>query len=237
MNRFVCAAPSTGMLAGRCYALSRVNVRFALLDPMPQVTEQHRAARRAEILAAACRCFARDGFHATSIADIIRESELSAGSVYLYFKSKTEIIAAVVEMTLGTADELFAELLANDATPSPEETVAFMLDAVMQRAVHHPLLGVDMSRVALHAWAEALRDPEIANRIEHTLRHLRGHYAQVARRWQAAGTIDPDTDPEHIGAVLLGIVHAFALQRLLIPGTDPNQYLSGVRALLADARG
>jgi AcrR family transcriptional regulator len=128
---------------------------------MPQVTEQHRAARRAEILAAACRCFARDGFHATSIADIIRESDLSAGSVYLYFKSKNEIIAAVVEMTLGTADELFAELLADDATPTPEQTVAFMLDAVMQRAVQHPVLGVDMSRVALHAWAEALRDPEI----------------------------------------------------------------------------
>jgi AcrR family transcriptional regulator len=204
---------------------------------MPQVTEQHRAARRAEILAAACRCFARDGFHATSIADIIRESDLSAGSVYLYFKSKTEIIAAVVEMTLGTADELFAELLADDASPSPEETVAFMLDAVMERAVHHPLLKVDMSRVALNAWAEALRDPEIAARIDHTLRHLRKHYSQVACRWQAAGTIDPDTDPEHIGAVLLGIVHAFALQRLLIPGTHPTQYLSGVRALLTATRG
>ena len=69
------------------------------------------------------------------------------------------------------------------------------------------------------------------------MRHLRGHYAQVARRWQAAGHIDPDTDPEHIGAVLLGIVHAFALQRLLIPGTDPTEYLSGVRILLAGARG
>jgi hypothetical protein len=139
-------------------------------------------------------------------------------------------------MTLGTADELFVELLADDATPSPEETVAFMVDAVMNRAVNHPLLGVDMSRVALHAWAEALRDPDIAERIEQTLRHLRGHYAQVARRWQAAGTIDPDADPEHIGAVLLGIVHAFALQRLLMPGTEPTNYLSGVSALLSTSR-
>jgi len=101
---------------------------------MPRVTEQHRAARRSEILAAACRCFARDGFHATSIADIISESGLSAGSVYLYFESKNEIIAAVVEMTLSTADELFAQLLADDATPTPERTVAFALDAVMERA-------------------------------------------------------------------------------------------------------
>jgi AcrR family transcriptional regulator len=200
---------------------------------MPKVTEQHRATRRLEILAAACRCFARDGFHATSIADIIRESGLSAGSVYLYFKSKNELISAVVDMTLSTADEVFAELLADDAmTPSPEQTVAFMVKAIMERAVDHPLLGVDMSRVALLAWAEALRDPEIADRIEHALRHLRNHYAQVAIRWQAAGHIDPEADPEHVGAVLLGVVHAFALQRLLIPGTEPAPYLSGVRALL-----
>jgi hypothetical protein len=136
-------------------------------------------------------------------------------------------------LTLGTADELFAELLADDATPSPGETVAFMVDAMIERAVNHPVLGVDMSRVALHAWVEALRDPEIADRVDRTLRHLRRHYAQVARRWQAAGHIDDDTDPEHVGAVLLGIVHAFALQRLLIPGTDITQYLSGVRALLS----
>jgi hypothetical protein len=138
----------------------------------------------------------------------------------------------VVDMTLSTADELFDELLADDATPTPEQTVAFMVDAVMQRAVHHPVIGVDMSRIALQAWAEALRDPEIAERIEHTLRRLRDHYAQVAARWQAAGQLDRAADPTSVGAVLLGIVHAFALQRLLIPGTDAEHYLSGVRALL-----
>jgi AcrR family transcriptional regulator len=200
---------------------------------VPKVTEEHRTARRSEILAAACRCFARDGFHATSIADIIAESGLSAGSVYLYFRSKDEIISAVVEMTLSTADELFDQLLADGATPSPEETVEFMVDAVMERAVEHPILRVDMSRVALHAWAEALRDHQVARRVEQGLVGLREHYAEVVRRWQAAGYVEGDTDPEQVGAVLLGIVHAFALQRLLIPGTNPIEYTSGLRALLA----
>jgi AcrR family transcriptional regulator len=199
---------------------------------MPKVTEEHRATRRSEILAAACRCFARDGFHSTTINDIIRESGLSAGAVYLYFKSKHQLIAAVVEMTLSTADELFEELLADDAVPSPEETLTFMVDAVMEHAVNNSQFGVDMSRVALQAWAEALRDPEIAERVEHKLRHVRRHYAEVAQRWQTAGLIDPNADPQHVGAVLLGLVHAFALQRLLLPGIDPGQYLSGVRALL-----
>jgi AcrR family transcriptional regulator len=209
-----------------------MNVRFSV-SAMPRVTEEHRAARRTEILVAACRCFARDGFHATSVNDIITESGLSAGSVYLYFKSKNELIAAVVDMTLASADELFADLLADDAVPSPEQTVTFVIGGIMERPVDHPLYGVDMSRLALHAWAEALRDPEIADRIEHAMRRLRQHYAEVVRRCQATGLIDQDIDPEHVGAVLLGAVHAFALQRLLIPGTDSEQYLSGLRGLLA----
>ena len=150
---------------------------------MPQVTEQHRAARGAEILAAACRCFARDGFHATSIADIIRDSGLSAGSVYLYFKSKNEIIAAVVEMTLGTADELSrpTPLRRHDAHTRGDRRLHARRGHL--RAVNHPVLRVDMSRVALHAWAEALRDPEIADRIEQTL----GTCANTTRTSPAAG--------------------------------------------------
>jgi AcrR family transcriptional regulator len=200
---------------------------------MPRVTEEHRVARRTEILTAACRCFARDGFHATSIADIISESGLSAGSVYLYFKSKNDLIAAVVDMTLSSADAIFADLLADDAVPSPEQTVTHVIDAIMKRAVDHPLHGVDISRVALHAWAEALRDPEIAGRIEHAMRGLRRHYADVVRRCQGAGLIDPHVHPEDVGTVLLGVVQAFAVQRLLIPGTDSAQYLSGLHALLS----
>jgi AcrR family transcriptional regulator len=159
------------------------------------------------------------GFHATSIAEIIRESDLSAGSVYLYFKSKNEIIAAVVELTLGTAHELFAELLADDPTPSPEETVAYMVDAVMDEQSTTRCSASTCPASPCAPGPRRSATPEIADRIEQILRHLRRHYAHVARRWQAAGTIDPDTDPEHFGAVLLGIVHAFALQRLLIPAT------------------
>jgi hypothetical protein len=40
----------------------------------------------------------------------------------------------VVEMTIGTADELFAQLLDGDATPSPDAAVAFLIDAVLARA-------------------------------------------------------------------------------------------------------
>ena len=55
---------------------------------MPKVSEEYRTARRSEIARAALRCFARKGFDATSMADIIAESGLSAGAIYGHYKSK-----------------------------------------------------------------------------------------------------------------------------------------------------
>ncbi len=61
---------------------------------MPKVTEEHREARRQQILEAALTCFADNGFHQTSIQDICNEAGLSPGAVYLYFSSKEDIIEA-----------------------------------------------------------------------------------------------------------------------------------------------
>jgi len=55
---------------------------------MPKVSDAHLAARRDQILAATARCFGRDGFHRTSMQDIVRESGISAGLVYRYFAGK-----------------------------------------------------------------------------------------------------------------------------------------------------
>src|SRR5262249_59255610 len=58
---------------------------------VPRVSEAHLAARRQQILDAARACFLRNGFHATSIQDVIAEGGLSVGAVYRYFKSKNDI--------------------------------------------------------------------------------------------------------------------------------------------------
>jgi AcrR family transcriptional regulator len=203
---------------------------------MPRVTEEYRANRRAEILAAATRRFARQGFHATSMADIISESGLSAGAVYRYFPSKDELINAVADTTLVTADELFASLLADGAAPSPEHTVAMLIKATVGQAVDGPTAGTDLNRIIMQVWAEALRNPQLRARVNDAYHRLRAHCAEVARRWQAAGNLPADADLETVGAAMLSLVQGFALQRLLLTDTTSDGYLAGVRALLSGTR-
>ncbi|WP_340694137.1 helix-turn-helix domain-containing protein [Hyphomonas sp.] len=56
-----------------------------------------KAANRRAILEAGRRVFARTGFEATTVRDIIRETELAAGTFYNYFKSKEEVFQAIAE--------------------------------------------------------------------------------------------------------------------------------------------
>ncbi len=66
------------------------------MAPRPDVSEQ----RRTEIMDAAARVFSRKGFGAR-MEDIVRESGLSKGLLYWYFKSKDAIIVAILNRMLG----------------------------------------------------------------------------------------------------------------------------------------
>lgn len=56
-----------------------------------------KAANRQAILEAARAVFARLGYEATNVRDIIRETELAAGTFYNYFKSKEEVFHALAD--------------------------------------------------------------------------------------------------------------------------------------------
>ena len=71
----------------------------------PATSDQEKSQRRDEIIAAAKKVFARNGFHATTIADIAKEADLAYGSVYWYFDSKDDLfrkLMAVEEYGLRT---------------------------------------------------------------------------------------------------------------------------------------
>jgi AcrR family transcriptional regulator len=62
----------------------------------PAVSAEDKLRRRDEIMAAANKVFARNGFHATTIADIAKEAGLAYGSVYWYFDSKDDLFRQLI---------------------------------------------------------------------------------------------------------------------------------------------
>ena len=79
---------------------------------MPKLKPATQRARREHILDAAEVCFARAGFHRTTMQDICKEALISPGALYVYFSSKEDLIAGIGERDRADFAERFAELSA-----------------------------------------------------------------------------------------------------------------------------
>ncbi|RKR88617.1 TetR family transcriptional regulator [Micromonospora pisi] len=194
---------------------------------MPRVSDEHLAARRQQILDAARRCFLRNGFHNTSMQDVITEADLSVGAVYRYFKSKNELITSIAESVIGSADQVFVEIAQHDPPLSLDEALDRALAFVDTQTGPDGVL-----RIAIQVWAESLRDPALAEFVAEKYTRFRGQFAVIAERARDIGELPPHTDPEATGAALFGLIPGYFLQRVLTGGPDHATYLDGVRTLL-----
>jgi AcrR family transcriptional regulator len=195
---------------------------------MPRVSEAHLAARREQILDAARRCFSRNGFHATSMQDVIAEAGLSVGAVYRYFKSKDELRIAVAEATVRGVVEELSEVAEHEPALPPAEAMERVV-ALLEPRVAGP---DSVARVAIQAWAEALRDPSLAEFVADIYRGVREQFVTIARRAQQAGKLAPDADPVAVGSALFALVPGYLLQRTLTGHPDQAVFAAGLRTLL-----
>src|SRR6266403_3647656 len=71
----------------------------------PQIDSSN-ADRRSQILEAALVCFAKRGFHQTSMHDISGEAGISVGLIYRYFENKDAVISAMADAHKKEIQEL-----------------------------------------------------------------------------------------------------------------------------------
>jgi AcrR family transcriptional regulator len=196
---------------------------------MPKVSQEHRDARREQILAAAKRCFLRDGFQATSMQDLFAESQLSSGSFYRYFTSKEDVILAIAEENLGVMTSLVHEL----ATGAHEQGLGEALGSVLSTLVARNR-DDQLSAMALLAWAEAQRSPALRARFGDLLGRIRGELTTLVARRQAVGRLPRDADPAAVAKLLLAIVPGALLQLALFGEQDLDGVPAAARAVWPD---
>src|SRR5215468_2266702 len=111
-----------------------------------------RLAERQEAIIAAARALAAEGgMAAVQIAPVAARAGIAAGTVYRYFPSKTELVAAIV--TAVSTRELAAVRAAADKAPGPLSALAAAITTLAARALYQ-------RRLAWAVLAEPV-DPEI----------------------------------------------------------------------------
>jgi AcrR family transcriptional regulator len=192
---------------------------------MPRtVNPARQEERRRQILEAALACFRRRGFHATTIAEICAEAQVSAGALYRYFASKEDIIDAI------GANEADRAALAFSLIRQAPDPVAGMLELV-DSFVCKCCSGEDVPILA-ELVAEAARNARVGDRMRTVLAGVVEDFAATLADGQRRGHFEPGTDPLIAARALMALVDGLALSLTLDPSAD-NEALS--RRILHDA--
>jgi AcrR family transcriptional regulator len=194
---------------------------------MPKVSQSHLDARRQQILDAAIECFSRQGFHPTTMQDIIRESGLSSGAIYMYFASKEELIEAI-------AERRHARELALVQTAELEGEITTTLERLLQSFFH---LLIDTKerkerRLAIQLWGEALRNPRILTTVRKGVDEPRKILTKILQQARKQGDLLPGCNAEATARVMIALFQGLVLQLAWDPSIEVEPLVESVRKML-----
>ena len=179
---------------------------------MRRANLQQQSDRRAEILAAAQRCFVRSGFHGASMQAICAEAGMSPGNLYRYFPSKEALMAGIAERDRAEVAQEFA---------SADLSHGFF--AVLEAMAHHHFAEKPTEQVLLctEVMTEARRNRDIARIHESFDADVKKWLVDLLRAAAERGDIPSDIDFDGVVTMLMIIADGVWWRRALDPDFDP----------------
>ena len=170
--------------------------------------------RRAELLEAAVRVFARKGFHQSRVGDIAEEAGVAHGLLYHYFRSKDEVLETIFRETWTqlVADTQRIELA---GVPLREQLRRFARIYLGSWLVTPELVRVLVREVA--------RSPEVGDRVD----EIRGLFQALQRIIEAGrdrGEVRSDVDAQIAAWAVYGALEEILTGWVLgqLPGEEED---------------
>jgi TetR/AcrR family transcriptional regulator, fatty acid metabolism regulator protein len=170
---------------------------------MPRKTSRNGAAgKRESILRAATQVFARNGYFNSKVADIAREADVADGTVYLYFKSKDEILHSIFDQNM--AEAIAAGRLLIEKLRDPGEKLRRIA------VLHLERLGADRDlavvfQVELRGSTKFMREFSAAGFAEYL-----GLLRQTFEEGQRSGVFRRDLSAKLVSKILFGALDEMA---------------------------
>ncbi len=172
---------------------------------------RNQQARREQILLAAANVFGERGFSRATIRQIAAAAGISEGLVYTYFKSKGELLVAMLnELTAASA-----------ASVSGEASLAAMVSAQVSQTLARPRVNNAMFAAVM---AEVMINPDLRQvyREERLLKSM-AQFKEFLEKRMRAGEI-PDQDLDIVTRACFALVMGLGLLRVIgDPLLQPDQ--------------
>ena len=227
---------------------------------MPRVTAAHRDRQRSRILQAAEKCFARSGFQATSMDEVIATAGMSSSTVYRYFpEGKRSLVREVLTLRMRPLIERIRQLAEPAELPDFEQgfiealvLLNYERDDIEQRTAETSSTSrrasarrdearkdaddVGLSAwapLAYHAWGELTRDPEMRVMVQEHYHDIRSGLIRLCRNGQRGGTISARLSPEQLASLIQGMSLGLIVEQLITGRADVGSAAATLGHLLA----
>jgi TetR/AcrR family transcriptional repressor of uid operon len=190
---------------------------------MPKLKPATQRARREHILDAAEVCFARSGFHRTTMQDICKEALISPGALYVYFASKEDLIAGIAERDRAEFAERFAELSAAPEIMKALSTLGERYFA--DEPAYKRTMGIEIG-------LESTRNAKVGAMYRSVDRFVLDSFEKLFQRLADEGRIAPDLDIPMVAKVFSMIGDGMVMRRATDPGFDAKAVMPAVMALV-----
>ncbi len=195
-------------------------------EDLPAEPQQKRSLeRRAKLKEAALALFGEKGYEGTSIGDIARRANLAVGGFYQHFRSKRQLLLALM-------DDLLEKLSHLDLRPSAAPDARAGLRALLSRAFSHDLhyLG------ACRAWQEAvLSDPDLAWKQAQIHAWTTARVTALFQRLQQLPGARPEVEVAALARVMDSFFWSLLGQALGLSRAELNQWIDSATHLIYHA--
>ena len=176
------------------------------------VSETHRNEKRDRITEAAISVFAEKGYRSSRVADVAREAGVADGTIYLYFRSKEELLLTIFEEKM---EELLSELSeALSGIACPLEQVRVYAQQHFRQLQNNPELA-QVFQIELRQSHRFLRE----YRPEKLWQYL-DVFAEVIEDGKRAGVVRQDVDSFVAKWAFFGALDELSIQWVLARKRD-----------------
>jgi AcrR family transcriptional regulator len=176
----------------------------------PKLKPETLEERKTQILKAALTCFARKGYHQTTMDDIVQEAGLSKGGVYWHFSSKKELFLELFESIVSDVGNLMSGVLASDASATDKLRSALDMFVTFSTAEEFQ----DLFPLMIDVWAQNSQDPDVNEVATAVYNHFRQPLVQLIEEGIASGEFKA-VDAGALASILFALYDGLAVQWMI----------------------
>ncbi len=176
----------------------------------PAENDRIRHEMTERILSTSLSLFCEKGYYATSIEDIAKQAQISKGLLYHYFKSKAEVLAALVDRRI---EDVLVVMNAAKRKPTPVAQIRHIVEGALADVQRQP----EVFRFYLNLFSQPKFDPIVAKYSQKLMDEQARQFEVQTQMFEKLGVENPTERSLYFSSTLQGIMLMYSTYSKTFP--------------------